>query len=64
MGYLFDRIIRKSLMVNYIYEEDRLQLPSLNSIAVYKEMLYYGLHDVKEHKLIIEPLKLLQKVSR
>jgi len=57
---------RKSLIGKlYSTEEDRLPATiALNSIAVYNGADIIRVHDVKEHKLIIEPLKILQKVSR
>ena len=67
MGYpVLIGLSRKSLIGKLYYtEEDRLPATiALNSIAVYNGADIIRVHDVKEHKLMIEPLKILQKVSR
>jgi len=67
MGYpVLIGLSRKSLIGKlYSTEEDRLPATiALNSIAVYNGADIIRVHDVKEHKLMIEPLKILQKVSR
>jgi len=57
---------RKSLIGKlYSTKEDRLPATiALNSIALYNGADIIRVHDVKEHKLIIESLKLLLKVGR
>ncbi|HOR94294.1 MAG TPA: dihydropteroate synthase [Spirochaetota bacterium] len=67
MGYpVLIGLSRKSLIGKlYSTEEDRLPATiALNSIAVYNGADIIRVHDVKEHKLIIESLKLLLKVGR
>ncbi|HOM88943.1 MAG TPA: dihydropteroate synthase, partial [Spirochaetota bacterium] len=67
MGYpVLIGLSRKSLIGKlYSTKEDRLPATiALNSIALYNGADIIRVHDVKEHKLIIESLKLLLKVGR
>lgn len=57
---------RKSL-IGKLYNTDEDRLPAtlaLNAIAIYNGADIIRVHDVKEHKLILEPLKMLYRAGK